>query len=67
MGSKAQRQNQYLRRLTMKKNRHEKRGWNTDGLAREIAYLSGDKERPSYKTGRVADGRMKRYTSDSEE
>ena len=67
MGSKAQRQNQHLRRLMMKKKRHEKRGWNTDGLDREIAYVSGDKERPAFKTGRVADNRMKRYTSESEE
>lgn len=63
MGSKAQRQNQHLRRLMMKKARHEKRGWNTDGLAREIAYVCGEKERPAHKTGRIADNRMKRYTS----
>lgn len=63
MGSKAQRQNQYLLRLMMKKARHEKRGWNTDGLAREIAYVSGEKARPTFNTGRVADERMKRYTS----
>ena len=67
MGSKAQRQNQHLRRLMMKKARHEKRGWNTDGLAREIAYVSGDKERPAHNTGRVADPRHKRYTSSSED
>ena len=63
MGSKAQRQNQHLRHLMMKKNRHDKRGWNTDGIAREIAYVSGEKERPAHSTGRVADERMKRYTS----
>lgn len=63
MGSKAQRQNQHLRRLMTKMARHEKRGWNTDGLAREIAYVSGEKERPAHDTGRVADERMKRYTS----
>jgi hypothetical protein len=63
MGSKVQRQNQHLRRLMMKKTRHEKRGWNTDGLTREIAYVSGEKERPAHNTGRVADERMKRYTS----
>ena len=36
-GSKAQRQNQYLLRLMMKKA--AKRGWNTDGLARELVCI----------------------------
>jgi hypothetical protein len=63
MGSKVQRQNQYLRRLEMKRARHERRGLKTDGLDREIAFLTGDKERPKMKTGREADPRFKRRSS----
>lgn len=63
MGSKVQRQNQYLRRLMMKRARHERRGLKTDGLDRQIAFMTGDKERPKMKTGREADPRFKRRTS----
>lgn len=57
MGSKAQRQNQHLRRLTMKVARHEGRGWNTDGLKREIARMEGA-DRKAHLTGREADPRF---------
>ena len=56
MGSKLQRQNQHLRRLTMKVARHEKRGLNTDGLKREIARMEGA-ERKAHATGRDVDPR----------
>ena len=60
-GTKAQRQNQHARRLMMKIARHNKRGWNVEGLEKELAYTVGDKERPAFSTGRDADARLKKY------
>ena len=60
-GSKAQRQNQHMRRLMMKIERHKKRGWNVSGMEKELAYCTGDTERPSFNTGRVADLRFRNY------
>ena len=61
MGSKSQRQNQHLRHLMAKIRKFEKRGKNTDGLKRELAYVMGDEKRPEFKTGREADPRLKRH------
>jgi hypothetical protein len=60
MGSKLERQNQHQRRLTMKIARHKKRGWNTDGLEKELAYSTGDKARSESATGRDSDPRYKK-------
>ncbi len=60
-GSKAQRQNQHVRRLMMKIERHKKRGWNVAGMEKELAYCAGDAERPSFNTGRVADLRFRNF------
>ena len=60
MGSKAQRQNQHLRRLMSKIRRFEKAGKNVDGLQKELAFCMGETERPEFKTGREADPRLKK-------
>ena len=62
MGSKTQRQNQYVRRLEAKIKRFQKHGKNTDGLEKELGYCMGD-ERPVFKTGRDADPRYKKQTA----
>ena len=59
-GSKAQRQNQHQRRLMSKIRKFEKRGKNTDGLYRELAYCTGEATRPEFKTGPSADPRLKK-------
>jgi hypothetical protein len=59
MGSKSQRQNQHVRRLTSKIRKFEKRGKSTAGLEKELGYMMGE-ERPKTKTGRQADERLKR-------
>ncbi len=60
-GTKAQRQNQHVRRLMIKINRFKKREWSTAGLEKELAYCTGEAERPSFATGREADPRLKKY------
>ena len=60
MGSKSQRQNQHMRHLMAKIRKFEKCGKNTDGLKRELAYVAGDEKRPSFKTGRDTDPRLKK-------
>lgn len=61
MGTKAQRQNQHARRLMSKIRRFEKKGRNTAGLQKELAYCMGETNRPEFKTGRDADPRLKKY------
>lgn len=63
MGSKLERQNQHQRRLMMKIARHKKRGLNTDGLEKELAFSAGEKTRPEFASGRDSDPRYKKsYT-----
>jgi len=62
MGSKAQRQNQYVRRLEAKIKRFKKHKKCTKGLEKELGYCMGD-ERPTFKTGRDADPRYKGHSS----
>ena len=52
-----------MRRLMMKINRFKKREWSTAGLEKELAYCTGDAERPSFGTGREADPRLKKYNT----
>ena len=59
MGSKAQRQNQHIRRLTNKIRKFEASGKSTVKLEKELGYMMGE-ERPKHKTGREADARLKR-------
>jgi len=53
MGSKAQRQNQHVRRLNMKIRKFEKRDWSTVGLEKELGFMLGE-PRPACKTGKAA-------------
>ena len=53
MGSKAQRQNQHVRRLNIKIRKFEKRGWSTAGLEKELGFMLGE-PRPAHKTGKDA-------------
>jgi len=63
-GSKAQRQNQHVKRLMAKIRKFKKKEKSVEKLEKELAYVLGDKERPSFRTGREADARhRKRYTS----
>ena len=59
MGSKAQRQNQHVKRLESKIRRWKKKGKNTEGLEKELGYCTGD-DRPEFKTGRDTDPRLKK-------
>ena len=61
MGSKAQRQNQHVRRVMSKIRKFEKRGKATLKLEKELEYCLGGKERPKHKTGRESDARLKRW------
>tara|TARA_B100000131_G_scaffold168602_1_gene162982 strand:+ start:7639 stop:7827 length:189 start_codon:yes stop_codon:yes gene_type:complete len=59
MGSKPQRQNQHVKRLERKIRKFKAKGKSTVGLEKELSYMEGE-ERPSFKTGRDADPRLKR-------
>ena len=66
MGTKAQRQNQHLRRLMNKITRFKKKGKDVSRMEKELAYCIGDKKRPVHATGQQADPRFKSkvyYTS----
>jgi hypothetical protein len=63
MGSKAQRQNKHQRRLMSKIRKFEKADKNITGLQKELSYCMGEAERPSFKTGRDADPRLKKLYS----
>ena len=63
MGSKAQRQNQHVRRLMSKIRKFEKCGKSTDGLQKELDFAMGENTRPKFKTGREADPRLKKKFS----
>jgi hypothetical protein len=62
MGSKAQRQNQHIKRLEKKIRKFEAKGWSISGLEKELGYMLGE-DRPAYKTGRDADARLKKTFS----
>jgi hypothetical protein len=63
MGSKAQRQNQHIRRINSKIRKFKKAGKSTDGLEKELGYMLGE-ERPVHRTGREADPRLKKVRFD---
>jgi len=63
MGSKSQRQNQHVNRLMRKIEKFKRKGQNTSGLERELAYCAGEKSRPEFKTGKDVDPRLKRRFS----
>ena len=63
MGSKAQRQNQHMKRIERKMRQFQKAGKCTKGLTKELGYMMGE-SRPEHKTGRDADPRLKKYRHD---
>ena len=64
MGSKAQRQNQHVRKLMSKIRRFEKANKDTAGLQKELSFCMGETKRATFKTGREADQRLKKKYSD---
>lgn len=62
-GSKAQRQNQHVKRLMSKIRKFKKKEKSVEKLEKELAYALGDAERPSFKTGRDADARLRKRWS----
>ena len=63
MGSKAQRQNQHVRRLMKKIKKFAAKGKSTKGLTKELSYCMGEEDRPEFKSGRDADPRLKKHYS----
>ncbi len=53
MGSKSQRQNQYVKRLEAKIRKFKKTGKSTAGLEKELGYMMGE-SRPGFTTGHAA-------------
>ena len=60
MGSKEQRQHQHLKKLMAKIKKFENKNKSTEGLKKELGYVMGETERPSFRTGRDADPRHKK-------
>ena len=60
MGSKTQRQNQYVKKLERKIKKFKLRGWNITGLEKELEYCMGE-TRPEFRTGMKADQRLKKF------
>ena len=58
MGTKAQRQNKHVRRLSMKIKKFKEKGKSIVGLEKELGYCMGE-DRPKFKTGRDADARIR--------
>ena len=61
MGSKAQRQNQHVRKIMRKIAKFQKKGWPTVKMEKELAYCTGGAERPTFKSGRDTDPRLKKF------
>ncbi len=61
MGSKIERQNQHQRWLKSKIRKFEKHGKCVVKLKKELAYCTGETPRPEFKTGAVADPRLKKF------
>ena len=60
MGTKLQRQNQYVRWLESKIRKFNKRGKSTEGLEKELGYMKGE-SRPDFKTGAAANPPKRRF------
>ena len=61
MGSKAQRQNQHIKRLERKIRQFTAKGQDTEKLKKELGFAQGG-TRPEFRTGRDADPRVKKNT-----
>ena len=66
MGSKLQRQNQHRRRLKMKIKRWKKKEKDTSGLEKELGYSTGELDRPTFRSGRDCDPRLKKWRGSDE-
>jgi hypothetical protein len=66
MGSKLQRQNQHRRRLMSKIKRWKAKEKDTTGLEKELGYSTGKLDRPTCRSGRDTDPRLKRWKSEPE-
>jgi hypothetical protein len=66
MGSKLQRQNQHQRRLKMKIKRWKKKEKDTSGLEKELGYCTGELDRPTFRSGRDSDPRLKKWRGNDE-
>ena len=54
MGTKEERQNQYVRKLMKKIVKFKSKGKSTEKLEKELGYCTGDANRPVFKTGSAA-------------
>jgi hypothetical protein len=61
MGSKLQRQNQHRRRLKSKIKRWKAKEKDTTGLEKELGYSTGELDRPTFRSGRDCDPRLKKW------
>lgn len=61
MGSKLQRQNQPRRRLKSKIKRWKAKEKDTTGLEKELGYSTGELDRPTFRSGRDCDPRLKKW------
>lgn len=66
MGSKLQRQNRHQRRLKMKIKRWKRQEKDTTGLEKDLGYSSGKLDRPTFRSGRDCDPRLKKWKGTTE-
>lgn len=66
MGSKLQRQNQHQRRLKIKIKRWKRQEKDTTGLEKELGYSTGELDRPTFRSGRDCDPRLKKWRGSDE-
>ena len=65
-GSKLQRQNQHRRRLISKIKRWKAKGKDTVGLEKDLGHSSGKLDRPTFRSGRDCDPRLKKWQGNIE-
>jgi hypothetical protein len=66
MGSKLQRQNQHQRRLKMKIKKWKAKEKDTSKLEKELGYSTGELDRPTIRSGRDCDPRLKKWKGHTE-
>jgi len=65
-GSKLQRQNQHRLRLISKIKRWKVKEKDTTGLEKELGYSNGKLDRPTFRSGRDCDPRLKKWQGPAE-
>ena len=65
-GTKLQRQNQHRKRLVSKIKRWKTKGKDTTGLEKDLGYSSGKLDRPTFRSGRDCDPRLKKWQGTTE-